>query len=556
MRSHLEEINLYSIDKYTLLDIKEEVRKLVPICLYTLAVSLANNTTILLRQSSMPIIGHISCNDSRENSKFQFSDSIQRLCLEEKNRTKNWKLSMNSLASTINSQRILIDGWETAIKYLHTVIIFPCFNKQNLHFKEKNNTEESTQETTYNGSKLPLEYLHKDGLTVKKFYTNQQILNRIEKMNVLSDNNYRLSAKRPYKSNSFQFYLEKNIDTAKRKGIEWKSRYWIQSKLIKVSKISFYGKSTDTKNNFDTRSRDTNNNLNDASEIERLDVALIKQLREREQNSDSMKSWLKTCKYIKIRNMNGSSNLINKIFFRPLTHNDRKMVENAIYGHGSLCEIIASSSTDSVQRYSMHQLQPKKWLNDEIIHYFYLMLSKRDEYMCMKNPKRKLSHFFKSFFFTKLFDEGATNRYVYRNVKRWSKNVHGKDIFMLDKIFFPCNISNVHWACVVIYIQDKRIQFYDSMGGDGMHYINGLMSYIKDEWNTQKGGKLPNIDDWELISCTKNIPRQENGFDCGVFACMFADFLSQNIPLTFSQEDIDEYRKRIAFSILKGVAIV
>ena len=93
------------------------------------------------------------------------------------------------------------------------------------------------------------------------------------------------------------------------------------------------------------------------------------------------------------------------------------------------------------------------------------MLAKRDEELCRINPDRKRCHFFKSFFMTKLLNEGHAEKdgeYEYRNVKRWSKKVPGKDIFALDKVFFPINVGEVHWVCACAYIQEKRIQYYDS----------------------------------------------------------------------------------------------
>ena len=104
-------------------------------------------------------------------------------------------------------------------------------------------------------------------------------------------------------------------------------------------------------------------------------------------------------------------------------------------------------------------------------------------------------------------------------------------------------------------MQEKRIQFYDSMMGSGTYYLEGLMRYLKDEWNAKKGGELPDVDKWELVTCEQDTPQQENGFDCGVFTCMFADFLSLDRPLSFSQEHITQCRERIALSIMKGVAI-
>eukprot|EP01083_Nonionella_stella_P071146 190932_1 len=240
---------------------------------------------------------------------------------------------------------------------------------------------------------------------------------------------------------------------------------------------------------------------------------------------------------------------------RDLTEEENELIHDAMYGSGPGMEKLALSDTDSVQRSSMQTLRTGTWLNDEVIHYFFLMLSKRDEALCAADSSRKRSHYFKSFFFTKLFDEGGTNEYRYANVKRWSRRVAGKDIFALDKIFFACNVNGMHWTCAVIFMQEKRIQYFDSMRGDGYMYSEGLLRYIMDEWKAKKGGSFPDADKWKIIGNKEDVPTQQNGSDCGVFTCMFADFLSLDRPLSFTQEHIDQCRERIALSILKGVAI-
>jgi sentrin-specific protease 1 len=245
-----------------------------------------------------------------------------------------------------------------------------------------------------------------------------------------------------------------------------------------------------------------------------------------------------------------------KKLLRPLTDEENDIVQEALYGNGMPTEKVATSETDSVQRKSMQTLRPCAWLNDEVIHYFLHVLSMRDEALSNRIPGRKRSHFFKSFFFTKLLDEGATNTYRYSNVKRWSKKVPGKDIFQLDKIFFVCNISGMHWTCVCAFMKEKRIQFYDSMGGSGHDYVEGVFQYFQDEWKSKHGGELPDADQWEVIGETPmGTPKQRNGYDCGVFTCMFCDFLSMDRALTFTQQHVDQCRDRIALSIMKGIAI-
>jgi sentrin-specific protease 1 len=201
---------------------------------------------------------------------------------------------------------------------------------------------------------------------------------------------------------------------------------------------------------------------------------------------------------------------------RPLTGNEQQIVKEAMYGMGPSNQVIAKSGADSVQRGSIQTLQPGQWLNDEVIHYFYEMLTKRDEEMCHNDSSRKRCHFFKSFFITKLLNEGNSNpdldgKYEYNNVKRWSKKVPGKDIFNLDKIIFPINEGRMHWLCAVAFMQEKRIQLYDSMGSNGMHYLQSLLQYIKDEHQAKKGTPLLDAHEWRLVPCESATPRQRNG---------------------------------------------
>lgn len=45
------------------------------------------------------------------------------------------------------------------------------------------------------------------------------------------------------------------------------------------------------------------------------------------------------------------------------------------------------------------------------------------------------------------------------------------------------------------------------------------------------------------------------GFDCGVFTCMFADFVTKDCEPVFNQTHITQCRQRIALSIMKNCAI-
>jgi len=63
--------------------------------------------------------------------------------------------------------------------------------------------------------------------------------------------------------------------------------------------------------------------------------------------------------------------------FQPLTEAETKLFQDAVHGesdpHHKLKEYknIETGYIDSIQRQSMRQLQPGKWLNNEIITYYF-----------------------------------------------------------------------------------------------------------------------------------------------------------------------------------------
>ncbi len=47
-----------------------------------------------------------------------------------------------------------------------------------------------------------------------------------------------------------------------------------------------------------------------------------------------------------------------------------------------------------------------------------------------------------------------------------------------------------------------------------------------------------------------DVPLQQNGCDCGVFALQAAEHLSRGVDLSFSQLDMPYFRKKIAADIM------
>eukprot|EP01084_Bolivina_argentea_P257973 434732_1 len=151
-------------------------------------------------------------------------------------------------------------------------------------------------------------------------------------------------------------------------------------------------------------------------------------------------------------------------------------------------QIIASHQRSSlnVKVKDLYTLNDGQWLNDEIINFYLALLIDKNLNQLSISHRTLRVLFMNSFFYTKLTQNG----YNYKNVKRWTrvekfrkKGIIGiNNIFEMDKIIFPINISNVHWCCGCINIKDKQFEYYDSMHGSPYKFFLIMQKYIQDEY--------------------------------------------------------------------------
>ena len=88
------------------------------------------------------------------------------------------------------------------------------------------------------------------------------------------------------------------------------------------------------------------------------------------------------------------------------------------------------------------------------------------------------------------------------------------------------------------------------MGSSTKKYLNAIIKYLNDESKDKENHDI-DINEWSLLNCNKlTTPQQNNGFDCGVFTIMFADFIINNIPIMYiNHSDMPYYRKKICLDI-------
>ncbi|TKC39770.1 hypothetical protein EI555_016206, partial [Monodon monoceros] len=94
---------------------------------------------------------------------------------------------------------------------------------------------------------------------------------------------------------------------------------------------------------------------------------------------------------------------------------------------------------------------------------------------------------------------------------------------------------DLSWPHKVVDFRKKNITYYDSMGGINNEACRILLQYLKQE-SIDKKRKEFDTNGWQLFSKkSQEIPQQMNGSDCGMFACKYADCITKDRPINFTQ---------------------
>lgn len=189
-------------------------------------------------------------------------------------------------------------------------------------------------------------------------------------------------------------------------------------------------------------------------------------------------------------------------------------------------------------------LDEKGWLSDMSINFYMGMLNER---LGRDEPRRV--YILDTFFYKKLSADGVSCDY--NEVRRWLKKANIVDITELEKVLLPVHVGGNHWCLAVIRMKEHRFEYYDSLGGRNEQCLEHLRQYVKNEVQANAPGKLEalQLDSWPM-EMMKDIPRQQNGSDCGVFTIKYAEYVATGRALDFTQADMPSFRKAIAVGIV------
>nr|CAH7741905.1 unnamed protein product [Callosobruchus chinensis] len=221
-----------------------------------------------------------------------------------------------------------------------------------------------------------------------------------------------------------------------------------------------------------------------------------------------------------------------------LTAAQMKIVENAF--RGDMNDVLAKKFNLNITRRDLRTLAGLNWLNDEVINFYMNLIIERSK----QSPSRPKAFAFNTFFYPKLLKDGP------QGLRRWTKRV---DLFEHDIICIPIHLG-MHWCMAIIDFRDKSIRYYDSMGSPNDRCLEALRHYLEAEHMDKKKTAFDTSD--FTLENVQDIPQQMNGSDCGMFSCTFAEFLTRDAKITFSQEHMPYLRNKMVLEIITGELLI
>ena len=217
-----------------------------------------------------------------------------------------------------------------------------------------------------------------------------------------------------------------------------------------------------------------------------------------------------------------------------LTEDMQKEVSSAL-GPGPKEEILSRAFKMAVTREDMRTLRDSHWLNDTVINFYMNLLMARNQ-----TQGYPALYAFNTFFYSKLQSGG------YKSVRSWTKAVN---LFAKELILVPVHLDQ-HWSLVVTDLREKSIVYLDSMGLKRPDVLAQIFQYLQDESIARRNVALKPLEWKQHSMAAEEIPQQGNGSDCGLFTCQYAEYISRGQPLTFSQQHMPLFRKKMVWEIL------
>ena len=206
--------------------------------------------------------------------------------------------------------------------------------------------------------------------------------------------------------------------------------------------------------------------------------------------------------------------------------------------------IVFKCRVDEVRLSSIRKLLHDEWIDSAVINcYLYMVASEFPQVLAIDTQ----------------FNDSFRNKTFRLMDRQFGRETN---IFDYSMWIIPINCNNLHWFLMTVdcsQINEKKIHMniFDSLGENKMWTKvieeKKFKSFI--QWKYNKTYQtIESVLSFTIVDYYDIIPQQsaDNGVDCGIFTIMYAKYSAARETFTFSQGDMQRFRKMISEEIMKG----
>jgi len=271
---------------------------------------------------------------------------------------------------------------------------------------------------------------------------------------------------------------------------------------------------------------------------------------------------------------------------QPLIPQREKECISSNWNNTSKTEFLHShDGKHSITHEDFARLRPGQWVDDAVINLFCRGILQGE----FPNALFLSSHFMSQLIKHKPDLRGSVNInepfYKFDRVSRWTaaNKLPGqaKSIFDFETLYIPINKGLNHWIFIWVHIESKELRLYDgkfaNVAGDACHvdgsdaanpaednvYLKSMRRFLFDSsvkyYDKETTGTYDDwCNNWIIQDCSDDVPLQQDTNSCGLFMLTGIYHLCMDEELkkkSFTQQDINEIRWRVAFILLKGAVL-
>ena len=238
-----------------------------------------------------------------------------------------------------------------------------------------------------------------------------------------------------------------------------------------------------------------------------------------------------------------SNSEVNESVEKPYLHGSSNVDAIIIYEEGQQApyEVNSDGRARVIQNFklsfkeqTLNSLQPGKWLNDCAINYFLCCLS-------ISAPKENII----------VLDSQLIGT-IQADLSKMERSLEGKlgdrnltTLTSLD-ILVPLNVDGTHWVLASLQTFRGYVTLYDSLKNTSMEKEHvDFMNEIMDGMDSIM--KRSNNALWKVtmeldVEILFDLPSQNNGYDCGLYTCMYAKLVYFDEDMVFGPKFISSLR--------------